>query len=170
MDAFSAVVAALGAAATVFAAVAAWGSAKASKTIANLTELHENNRIKLLKHHHEIEHLQKCIGAFAEIRALAAAPRGNDRNVKLQEAIRTMNSHLGVLESFGTDTSRLVHSWRTSKDANGESIPRAVSYVLGMNAVVGARSLAFLDSKMQSLHSIQERLFASMTQPVERDH
>ena len=170
MEAWSVVAALLGAVATGFAAWAARESAKASKRIADLTELHENNRVRLLKNQHEVEHLKNLIGAFAEIRALAAAQRNQDRDLKLAEAIKTMNFHTRILESLGTDTSRLIHDWMTARDEHGETIPRAVNYVLGMNATVGARSLAFLDSKMQSLHGIQERLFASMIQPVERDH
>ena len=169
MDTFSVVIAALSALATVFAAWAAGGSARASKKIVDLTELHENNRIRLLKNHHEVEHLKNLIGAFAEIRALAAAQWSDSRNAKLEEAIRAMNFHVSVLESLGTDTSKMVRDWRTARAEDGESIPRAVDYVLGMNAIVGSRSLAFLESKMQSLHSIQERLFASMTQPAEQD-
>ena len=170
MDVFPAVVAALGAVAAVFAAFAAWGSAKAAKKIARLTELHENNRVRLLKNHHEVEHLKELIGAFAEIRALAEAQWSDERSVKLEEAIRTMNFHKSILESLSTDTSRLVRKWATEQDRDGESIPRAVDHVLGMNTIVGPPSLRFLDSKMKSLHGIQERLFTSMTQPTERDH
>ena len=64
------------------AALGSWRAARQSATTAkqaiNLANYHEKNRIRMVKNHHEMDHMKRLVVTFAEFRALAASERAED--------------------------------------------------------------------------------------------
>ena len=143
------------------AAVAAFMAACAAWKTFRLERFREKNRILLLKHQSEAEHLQKLIASFARVIALGSSQWSHERNQKIDETIQEFQLHVSVLEALNTKISTDITNWSKTHDRHGNSIPQKVHYELGqLHTTIGDKE--FFDSKMEGLKGIQDKMYAEM--------
>ena len=125
----------------------------------------EKNRISLLKHQSEVEHLQRLIASLAKVIALVPDEWSDERSQTLDEAIAEMQFHVAALQSLSNVVGADIDQWAVEKDRDGKSISAIIYYDLGMqHAVVGDPHKQFMQSKMDALKGIQDKLFSSVTE------
>ena len=144
------------------AVTAARRSADAAENAIKLAERHEADRIRMVKGKHELEHMTNLIVTFAELRATTLADPGNERDLKLTEAIGSIEFQVSVLESLDAGRGPQIRSWLDEPRRRKRLVPVARS-VWGTNRRLGRANRAFLAEKMEALRDLQERLFESMT-------
>ncbi|MYA30651.1 MAG: hypothetical protein F4Y31_05385 [Gammaproteobacteria bacterium] len=126
--------------------------------------IQEKNRISLLKHQSEVAHLQKLIASLAKVIALASDEWSEERSQAINKAIKEMQFHVTALQSLSNVVAADVDQWAVGKDKDGKSISAIIYYDLGMQQViVGDAHKQFMQSKMDALKRIQDKLFSSMT-------
>ena len=146
------------------AAVAAIASAIAAFLILRHQIFQEKNKVLLLKHQSEVEHLQKLIGCLARVIALASREWSDQRSQALDQAVEEMQLHVAALQSLSNTVRKDIDQWATKKDPDGNSVSALIYYDLSMqHAAVGERHKQFMQAKMDVLKVIQDKLFASMT-------
>ena len=124
----------------------------------------EKNRVSLLKHHSEVEHLQKLIASLARVMAVAHEEWSDERNRALDDAIKEMQFHVVALQSLSNVVSADIEKWATEKDQDGNSIAATIYYELGnLHVGISGPKKRFMQSKMDALKEIQDNLFSSMT-------
>lgn len=143
--------------ATIFAALVAYWTLR-------LRQFQEKNKISLLKHQSEVEHLQKLIASLARIIAIALEEWGHERNRALDEAVKDMQFHVAALQSLSNVVGADIDKWATEKEPDGMSISAIIYHELGnLHARVGDPEKQFMQRKMDALKKIQDKLFSSMT-------
>ena len=157
-EAVSIVVAVASCLAAFMAAVAAWKMLKLEKS-------REKNRVLLLKHQSEVEHLEKLIASFARVIALDSCGWSDERNQNIDNAIQEMQLHISVLEALNTRISADVTQWVIEKDPDRKSIPQVVYYEIGQLHPTGhqASYKNFMELKMEKLKEIQDKMYSEMT-------
>ena len=156
-EAVSILVAVISSLAASMAALAAWKIVKLEKS-------REKNRILLLKHQSEVEHLEKLIASFARVTALGSLQWSDERNQSIDKAIQEMQLHISVLEVLNTKISADITQWVMEKDPDGKTIPQIVYYEIGQLHPIGhqASYRGFIESKVEKLREIQDKMYSEM--------
>ena len=82
----------------------------------------------------------------------------------MNEAIEEMQFHVAALLSLSNVIGADIHEWAVEKDKDGKTIFATIYYDLGkQHARVGDSHIQFMQSKMDALKEIQDRLFLAMT-------
>ena len=150
----------------ILAAGAAIFAAQVAYLMLKHQRFQEKNRVSLLKHQSEVEHLQKLIASLARVIALASDKWSDEWSQALDEAIKEMQFNVAALQSLSNVVSADIDQWAVEKDKDkdGKSIWATIYYDLGkQHALVGDPHKQFMQSKMDALKEIQDKLFSSMT-------
>ena len=148
----------------ILAAGAAAFAARVAYLMLRHQRFQEENRLSLLKHQSEIEHLQKLIASLARVVVLASDEWSDERSQALDETIMEMQFHAAALQSLSNVVGADIKQWALEKDKDGRSISATIYYDLGtQHAVVGDPHKQFMQSKMDALKEIHDKLFSSMT-------
>ena len=146
------------------AAAAALLTAFVACSMRSLQRNQEKNKISLLKHQSEVEHLQKLIASLAKVIAIAPEQWSDERSRALDEATKEMQFHVAALQSLSNVVGADIDQWTVEKDEDGNSISATVYFDLGtQHALVSDPHMQFMQSKMDALKEIHEKLFSSMT-------
>ncbi len=139
------------------AALAAWKMLKLEKS-------REKNRILLLKHQSEVEHLEKLIASFARVIALYSYKWSDERNQSIDRAIQEMKLHIAVLEALNTKISTDITRWVIEKGPDTKTISRIVFYEIGQlhPGDHKASNKSFMELKMERLKEIQDKMYSEM--------
>lgn len=151
------------AAAATESVTAANRSADAAEKAIDLAKIHQADRIRMVKGHHELEHMAKLIVTFAELRAIAVADPSPARDQELTAAIGSIEFQVRVLESLDEERGRQIGNWLEPE--RGRRLVTVARSVYGTRRRLGRRDREFLATKMTALHELQDCLFASMTGP-----
>ena len=82
----------------------------------------------------------------------------------MDEAIKEMQFHVAALQSLSNVIGADIHRWAMGKDEDGKSVSTTIYYDLGtQHARVGDTHFQFMQSKMDVLKEMQDRLFLAMT-------
>ena len=158
-----AVAAIMAAIAALMAAIAAWKANSTAKNMLKHEKFREQNRILFYKRQFEVEHLQKLISSFSRVIFLASLELGDARNRILDEAIQEMQFHVLALESLNISISADITRWIREKNSDGEGIPQNIYHELGeLHAITGDKHKKFMQSKMEGLKKIQDKMFSEM--------
>ena len=145
-------------------AIATFSATIVARKMLKHEKFREKNKILFLKHQSEVEHLQKLIASFAKVIALASLEWNDERNQNLDELLQEIQLHISVLESLNTSISTDIVQWVREKDSDGKGISQVLYYELGiLHAITGEKHKEFLNSKMEDLKRIQDKMFSSMT-------
>ncbi len=154
-EAISIAVAVISVLAAYLAAFAAWKMLK-------LEKYREKNRILLLKHHSEVEHLEKLIASFARVIALYSYEWSDERNQSIDRAIQKMQLHIAVLEALNTKIGTDITQWVREKEADNKTVSQIVFYEICQLHTAGSNK-CFLELKMERLKKIQDKMYSEMT-------
>ncbi len=142
--------------AAITASIISWKAGRYQKTI-------EGNRLLLLKNQDAINHLQKVIGTFAQIKATAETEWSAERTEKLKTLSDEVKYQSSIISSLNQVVGEKLYNWKVSKNGHNESVPYIVSHILANNgAIIGDKYDRFFRSKSIELELIQDYLFNSM--------
>ena len=145
------------------AGIATFMSAAAAWKMVSLERFREKNRILLLKHQSEAEHLEKLIASFAKVIALASLQWSHERNNNIDKTTQEIQLHVSVLEALNTKISTDITGWVQKSDQDGNSFARTVYFVLGQLHTLGTQDKEFLVTKTEELKEIQDKLYSEMS-------
>ena len=123
----------------------------------------EKNRILLLKHQSEAEHLEKLIVSFAKVIALGSSQWSQERNDSIDKTVQEIQLHVSVLEALITNISTDITRWVQTSDQTGNSVAGIVYFELGQLHPIAIGHKEFFESKTKELKEIQDKMYSKLT-------